>query len=59
LGEPFFDGTYAKQATPKNESGGTTLGDPPFDGAATDRIAGNEAFDVDHWLYIHTFDYAA
>jgi len=54
LGKPFFNGADAKQTTTKNEPGGATLRDPPFDGAATDRIAGDEAFDVDHWLYVHT-----
>jgi hypothetical protein len=38
LGKPFFNGAYAKQTTTKNESGGATFRDPPFDGAATDRI---------------------
>jgi hypothetical protein len=59
LGKPFFNGAHAKQTTTNNESGGATFRDPPFNSAATDRVAGNEAFDVDHGLYIHAFNYAA
>ena len=57
FGKPFFDGADAKQTATKNESGGATFSDPPLDSTATDRIAGNKTFDVNHWLYVHTPHY--